>query len=289
MADEKQKTIHDISKTVFDESELAGAQEFIAEVEQLAKVAEVPTVWNFDPDETEFPDGYGFAVAPIKRRSGTGEKMETYGVVFGAVPLFDVVMDNESGARWVREQISATMVDKLIAEARPETGEEMETDAEKVDLPFSIPEFIAPKRGESVKAFSAVAPALLSVLKKKAKIKTLTQGLLRLCLSSTDAAKNQYPKVSQDTWIKVINAGKQLAISQKEDPAIFDRWLTTRDKVAATEVDDEKVQAALEGLFADMADNSDDADDAETVDAAETETVETADEPDEPAEPQTAG
>lgn len=181
----------------------------------------------------DFPaDGYGVAVVPRYKRLAKGEKMTLTGLFLAICPQIDTVMAHEGGVEWCNDKIFDALFDEVRRPGRAD-------DVKGSDFPKTVQDYITrATKGTGLTAWRKVGPTLLEALQAQVPaLKEWNVAVLKSVLESAKIANTYAPKVGQDTWVGVINAGKQLAEREGEDGRIFDTWLENRDKEAEIELE----------------------------------------------------
>lgn len=225
---ENTRTMQDIERRYFAPDHLQDANEYINEAIAICENEGVQPIMNFDAD-ADFPDGYGLAVIPITKRVAEQGNV-TIGISVDAVPSFDLVMDDEQGAEYVRKLVQADFLRQIATASKPRE------DGQLTSIPFKLLDFVTSTRKGGLEAFNAVASIFVTVLKKK-KLKFMTKVLLRQILSSASFAEQQYPNIDQQSWVTVLNA--MIAQNKKNgiEAGVLQHWIDTRDEVEVTEQD----------------------------------------------------
>jgi hypothetical protein len=219
-----------IKKQYFDSKKIDAAQDAIGIVSAIAEEHSLKMVFNFDV-EAPFPDGYGIAIAPISKREKSTNHV--LGVAIAAIPDVATVQEVEGGIQFVHDCAVTAMIAKLSNSVRPR-GDSGETAA---SIPFSVTDFITTNRPDGVLlSFRALAPLYVKMLKKKG-LKLMTESILRQCLQSAAFAEQQFSKIDQDKWEKILSS--MVATAEKEGLAagMLLEWQKTRD--SATLQDDD--------------------------------------------------
>ena len=184
---------------------------------------------NFDVD-ADFPEGYGIITFPVGEIiKGVGRVAKS--VVFAAVPTLNSVLAHEAGRQFVEKAVLEAFSAKLKSAV---------DDGSAQEPPFTLEQFLKRRpKAETLATFKEIAGQFVSALKAMG-LKRMNAGTLRQILSSTAYAKQHYPKISQDDWVMLLGAMKEVAKSKGLPVAIFDKWLADRDKA--------QVEADVEGL-----------------------------------------
>lgn len=234
---ETEFTLENIKKAYFPPSELEAAEAYL---NQCSDVTDLEM--NFKP-ENGITEGYGLAIFPISKRGEGDEGNVVIGACAAEVPDFDMLVNHEKGAEFIRETVMDKLIAKVANAVRPRA------DGSKAgSIPHSITDFLESQRGrENIKAFTATAPTMVKVLRKRG-IGFMHTGLLRQVLQSRQFAENQFPNIKQDTWLHVGQHMISLAKKDGIDPAVIQNWLDNRENEAAVEVEDDAIEKALADL-----------------------------------------
>ncbi len=201
----------------------------MAQVQEAITIAEhnnVEPVYNFDR-ETEFPEGYGIALLPIKERVGDRGNV-VRGLCVAAMPDPDTLAQHEKGAAFIREAVVSNFLAKLANAVRPRSAGQSAPSA-----PFTVEDFITSARAaESLASFRELAPQYVKALKKKG-LSIITSPILRQVLTSAQFAEQQFPHIDGAKWDGVL--AKMIAKAKVKglDPGIMEHWVSTR---AETEI-----------------------------------------------------
>lgn len=230
-------TLADIEKKYFEPDDegnfSADDLATIIKVEEVAKAAKSFRT-NFEVEDG-VPEGYGLLILPISKRGAEGN--ETIGAAIVAVPTLATVAGyavdgNEVGQDFIQDAVIASFSVKVANAVRPRADGTVAG-----SIPRTLADFLeSRKRGEGFKTYTAIAPDMVKALKEKG-LKNITTSMLRQCLSSKQAAESFYRTVSQDKWVKILDAMIGLAAKRTLDPAILIDWKNTRDEAELEAVD----------------------------------------------------
>jgi hypothetical protein len=224
-AEENVFTLAEVARSYFTSSQLQDASELIGNVTEAAEREGKTVKFNFDIKK-EMTPGYGIMVAPISKRTEAKGNVVT-GIAVAAIPDLATVQAHENGASYVQDVVIASMVNKLLNAVRPRGAE----GAIAASVPFTVDDFITSNRAEGVLvAYRQLAPAYVKVLKKKG-LKYLTETILRQTLSNAAFAEQQFPKITQDKWVALIDSMIAAATKDKLAPGMLLEWKATRDSV----------------------------------------------------------
>ena len=214
-------SLESIEKAYFPSTAIDKAGEAIGKAQEIAAANGLECTYNFDI-EKEFESGYGVVIDHIAKRSAEGNKI--LGILIGAVPDFETVMNAENGADFVKDSVVDKMLAKLKNAVRPR-GEENTVSA---SVPFTVVDFITSNRPEGILiAFNALAPAYVKMLKKKG-LSLMTVAILRQTLQSAAFAEQNFPKISQEKWVTILDSMVTKATSEGKAIGILTDWKETR-------------------------------------------------------------
>lgn len=215
--------------------------ERFGQVAEICKTEKAPFHSNCEKvltgDEAQ-KDGWGIAIIPqTERQKEKGNVV--IGVSVVAMPEPETILSSgEAGQTFVREAV----IDKLMNRAANFATQK------KLKALESIEAFIETlKKGEQLATYNDIAPDVVKALKAQG-MKTMTNVILRSCLQSRAQAETQYPNVSQEMWVTVLQKMNEIAKTKKLDPSTMQNWLETRDQTEAAEFDDDDITKALASL-----------------------------------------
>lgn len=261
-------TVADIDRRFYGPEVLADSNAYVGNCVNAAEAAGLPVFWNIDPKAPEIPDGYGLAITPVQQRAGGDEGLKTIAVLIGACPTYEALELDDKGAKFIRQTIQELLIGKMVAAARPRGNEKI--GQTPFTLPISIADFIERRSGESLKSYTEISGDFVAALKKQG-MKFINATMLRECLANTEFSKEQFPGVEQTSWLAVIAAMRDTAVSKSLDPQIFDHWKETRDTATMAETTDESILGALAGLTGKKAEAEIEAEPAQVMEAEATE------------------
>lgn len=223
-------SLESVEKAYFPSAELDKAGAAIQKAQEIATAAGVECTYNFDISE-EFEAGYGVIIDHITKRSEGGNQI--IGILIGAIPDFDTVMNAEKGADFVRNSLIDRMLSKLKNAVRPR-GED---NAISASVPFSVVDFITSNRPEGILiAFNAFAPAYVKMLKKKG-LSLMTVAILRQTLQSEAFASQNFPKIDQEKWVTILDSMIAKSTEAGKAVGILVDWKATRASAELTDGD----------------------------------------------------
>ncbi len=237
-----------------------------------------PETGEYDP--AIYTDKMRVRVAVLKNvpRTINGKKEPTTikAIVVTPVPTLDSLLSDDAGRAWVQKVIDKELNHVAVRPLRD--AENLET--AQAQMPTTRAGFIESSRdaGGIMDTFNDLYKVIGDTMSKKAPIwdrARLNKSDLKKAMESTAYALEYYPSLEdrgegkESLIVMAIKFGIALAKKKGSDPAIFDKWLATRDaQTLATTQDDTSDDLSLDDLTADL-----DADDSEQTD----ETTEDAD------------
>lgn len=164
-------------------------------------------------------------------------KSKIKAVVVAPVPKIDVLLDSESGKAWVAKILHKEMNHVAVRALRE--AEDVSTVIDQ--MPTTIDGYLEPGRGDSgiMETFNELYKPINSALAAKvpawAKAR-LIKSELKKAFESKAYAETFYPVLEdfrgQSLFVAALELGKASATRKGFDPAIFQRWLDTRDSKA---------------------------------------------------------
>jgi|GEM_PF-2295649 len=218
-------TMQDIKQQYFGAENLEKAEAAIATAVDLCMESDQEPVFNFDP-EADFPDDYGIAIVPLTKLIKGGGK-QVLNVCISAIPSVDAIANAPGGPLWIAKQLSTILIRAVKSAAMPKD------DMELAQIPFKIDDFITSSRSSAMAAFNSLAAIYVKALKAKG-LTFINKALLRQALSCAAFAEQQFPAVSQDNWIMVINSMIAQADKDGIEPGNLQHWLNTRHEVTVS-------------------------------------------------------
>jgi len=214
-------SLETIVKAYFPSSDIAKAGEAIEAAQTIATANGIECTYNFDISK-EFEAGYGVVIDHIAKRGENGN--EILGILIGAVPDFETVMSADNGAAFVKDSV----VDKMLAKLKNAVRPRGEDNTVSASVPFSVVDFITSNRPEGILiAFNSLAPAYVKMLKKKG-LSLMTIAILRQILQSSAFAEQNFPKISQDKWVTILDSMITKATAEGKAVGILVDWKETR-------------------------------------------------------------
>lgn len=228
----KEKTMQDISKQYFSADNLEAGSNAVNEAVELVAKENGMQQFNFDPN-ADFPAGYGLAIIPINQRNEATGSTDTIGVSIAAIPDFNLLDSSEAGKEYIRDTVQAALMAKLANAVRPRKDA-----TAPASIPFTVEDFITSNRAEGVLvAFRKLAGAYVKVLKNGG-LKLMTPDILRQVFQSSAFAGQQFPKVPQENWVRLLDSMIAKATEQGMAVGMLAEWKATRDTAGLPEVDE---------------------------------------------------
>lgn len=226
----KVPTLESVEKAYFPSSNIAAAVDAIGKAQEIAAVNGVRCTYNFDI-EKEFEAGYGVVIDHIAKRGKEGNTI--LGILIGAVPDFETVMNADNGADFVKDSV----VDKMLAKLKNAVRPRGEDNTVSASVPFSVVDFITSNRPEGILiAFNSLAPAYVKMLKKKG-LSLMTVAILRQTLQSEAFAHQNFPKIDQAKWLTILESMITKATADGKAIGILTDWVDTRSSAELTDGD----------------------------------------------------
>jgi hypothetical protein len=202
-------------------------------------------VHGFGPDEsgnlafdpTVYPDGYDVMVATLSEKGTKEAKGKVSAIVITPVPSLDTFLATEGGKEWVARIIEKEA--NLVAVRPIRNKADMLVKAD--EMPKTAAEFIAGGReGTSglMEAFESLFKRIKDGMAKQHAIwskANLPKAELKKAFSSASYAGDYYPALENrgegkdSLFVVALKVGKIMAVKEGLDPAIFDKWLSTRE------------------------------------------------------------
>ena len=221
-------SLETVEKAYYPSSDIAKAGEAIGLAQEIAAANGIECTYNFDI-EKEFESGYGVVIDHIAKRGKDGNQI--LGILIGAVPDFETVMNADNGADFVKDSV----VDKMLAKLKNAVRPRGEDNTVSASVPFSVIDFITSNRPEGILiAFNSLAPAYVKMLKKKG-LSLMTVAILRQTLQSEAFAEQNFPKISQEKWVTILDSMVAKATQDGKAVGILTDWKETRASAELTD------------------------------------------------------
>ena len=241
---------------------------------------------NFDP--AVYTADMRVMLATLTQRQDKGPSKVT-AIVITPAPTLDAILAAPGGKEWLEKIADKELNHVAVRPLRnPKDGESLDELSEK--MPLTVAEYITSSRETSsgaLETFNDLARGLIDAIAKKNKLwakARLTKPELKAAMASRAYALEYYSqledrgqtedgKPKESFFVMAMNYGKQVATAKGLDPAIFDRWLSTRDQatLATKSEDDGDDDFDLESLTFDDGKKADAATESAPVPAAEVE------------------
>lgn len=238
--------------------------------ESFTDFAEQPFALNGVNDSGEYDpaiytDDMRVRVAVLKNvpRTINGKKEPTTikAIVVTPVPSLDSLLADDAGRAWVQKVIDKELNHVAVRPLRD--AENLETAI--AQMPTTRAGFIESSRdvGGIMDTFNELYQTINKKMGDKAGIwakARLIKAELKKAMESTAYATEYYPALEdrgegkESLFVTALRFGQILAKHKGMDPAIFDKWLATRDQqtLKATEQDDDADDISLDDLTADL-------------------------------------
>lgn len=220
-------------------------------------------------DPAIYTDDMRVRVAVLKNvpRTVNGKKEPTTikAIVVTPVPSLDSLLSDDAGRAWVQKVIDKELNHVAVRPLRD--AENLATAVEQ--MPTTRAGFIESSRdvGGIMDTFNDLYKTINDKMADRAPIwakARLIKAELKKAMESTAYALEYYPSLEDrgegkdSLFVVALKFGQALAKHKGSDPAIFDKWLATRDAqtLAKTDSDDDADDISLDDLTADLVDES---------------------------------
>jgi len=244
-AKERKVDMEKIRKQYYPSVKIVDAQVAMGLMSHLAKKYNLEVKFNFDI-EADFPVGFGIGIIPIAKR--VNNETVTLGIAIAQIPDIETVQKHEHGAAFILAAVSNNMMAKLANAVRPR-GDNDETAS---SIPATVEDFITSNRPEGVLlGFNTYAGAYVKVLKKSG-LKLLTVSILRQALQSKAFAEQQFPRVTQDKWTKILDSMVKRATDDGIAIGMLADWKQSRDSAELHDSDVDLADLDFDNLEAEQ-------------------------------------
>jgi hypothetical protein len=190
---------------------------------------------SFDPEV--YPSGYDVMVATLSEKGTKEAKGKVSAIIITPIPNLDTLLNAEGGKDWVSKIIEKEL--NLVAVRPIRNKADMLVKAD--EMPKTVAEFIAGGReGTSslMEAFESLFKRIKDQMGKQFPIwnkANLPKAELKKAFSSASYARDYYPALENrgegkpSLFVIALQVSKLAATKEGLDPAIFDKWLATRD------------------------------------------------------------
>jgi hypothetical protein len=196
---------------------------------------------NFDP--AVYTSDMRVMVATLSQRvSGGPSKIAA--IVITPAPTLDAILASPVGKDWLAKIADKELNHVAVRPLRnPKEGDSLDLLAEQ--MPTTLEGYVTTTRegGGILETFNDLARGLIDSFAKQSKQwnkARLTKPELKAAMSSRAYAAEYYPTLEDrgegkpSMFVMALNFGKKVATEKGLDPAIFDRWLSTRDATTLT-------------------------------------------------------
>lgn len=267
-------------RSTFDTLEAAGAflNRQATELSDFAKTTfatrGMDAEGNFDPEV--YTDDMRVLVAVLKNRPPKGSNLPSTvkAIVITPVPTLDSVLADPEGKAWLMDIMDKELNHVAVRKLRE--ADDIETVLDQ--MPTTLKGYVNSGResGGIMESFNNSFKAIIDALAKKAPAwakARLTKQELKKALESAPYAAEYYPLLEtrgekKSLFVMAAEFGVQMCITEGWNPAIYQRWLETRDAKEVT-IEEEDEDFDLDDLIAGMSTG-------ETADSEATETTTTA-------------
>lgn len=204
---------------------------------------------NFDP--AVYTPDMRVMLATLTQRQEKGPSKVT-AIVITPAPTLDAILAADGGRDWLQKIADKELNHVAVRPLRnPKEGESLDELSEK--MPLTVAEYITSSRessGGALETFNELARGVIDAIAKKSKPwakARLTKPELKAAMASRAYASEYYPVLEdrgegkESLFVMAMNFGKTVAAAKGLDPAIFDRWLSSRDQATlATKADEDE-------------------------------------------------
>lgn len=232
---------------------------------------------NGDFDPNVYDSNTRVMVAVLANRGEKGKPSTVKAIVVTPAPKLDAILDNESGKIWLAKIIDKELNHVAVRALR--TADDVDTVRDQ--MPLTLADYVTSTRESSggiMETFNNLFKGLIATLAARspafAKAR-LTKGELKKSFESRAYALEYYSKLEDrgdkpSLFVMALQLGQREAKNQGMDPAIFDKWLATRDEKALTvaTADEDSEDFELDDLAFAAPDADDSADAAPVAEGA---------------------
>jgi hypothetical protein len=202
-------------------------------------------VWTFDP--ATYTSDMRVMIAVLTARV-PGAQSKVAAIVITPAPTLASILADEAGKSWLAKIVDKELNHVAVRPLRnPKEGESLDDLAEQ--MPTTLAGYVTTTReGGILDTFNELARGIIETFAKQVKPwekARLTKPELRAAMSSRAYASEYYPlledrgqsKKGDDLpsfFVLALTYGKQVAAVKGLDPAIFDKWLATRNEATLT-------------------------------------------------------
>lgn len=211
----------------------------------------------FDP--AIYDDSMRVMIAVLTQRV-TGGTSKVQAIVITPAPKLDAILASDAGREWLSKIADKELNHVAVRPLRnPKDGDDLDLLAEQ--MPLTLAAYVTSSResGGILETFNELARGLIDAFAKQSKPWSkarLTKPELKSAMASRAYAAEYYPTLEdrgegkESLFVMALRFGKNVATAKGLDPAIFDRWLSTRDetKLTGKEGEDESDDFDLDSL-----------------------------------------
>ena len=225
-------SLDDLKREVFappqNDAEKAKIAEAIEKARKIAAANNLALDFNWKASDEKLPDGYCIAIVPVnQRREGVTVPI---GVYIAGIPSPSLIRSTKAGPEWVDGVIMSYCVNKLANSVRPRGDESTGPGS----VPFTVEDFITTQsRDQGLSLYRELGPKYVSALKELG-LKVMNLTLLRQILSSASFASQQFPNISQDKWVNILNRMITEGEANGANLGMLQVWKDTRDTTELT-------------------------------------------------------
>lgn len=220
----------------------------------FAMVGVNPEDGTFDPAIYSADSRVRVSVLRNVPRTINGKKEPTVvkAIVVGAVPTLDSLLSDDAGRAWVQKIIDKELNHVLVRPLREaDTSDSDALEAAISQMPKTRESFITSSREGAgiLETFNELYKAINLTLSEKvnswAKAR-LIKSDLKKAMESAAYALEYFPQLEDrgegkdSLFVTAIKMGQAAAKRKGLDPAIFDKWLATRNEKAFTSKDEDE-------------------------------------------------
>ena len=226
--------LEDLKRDYFAPGREEQAAIAIEKARAICAAHNLPVAFNWKAEDGEtLPDGYGVSVLPItQRREGSGNV--AVGLYIAGIPSVALIQSTDGGQLWVNDVCESALLNKFANTVRPRDGQET-----PLSVPYSVADFITrADRDQGLAFYRSIQADYVGALNKLFKRKIMNGTLLRQVLQSAAFANQQFAKLPQATWEKMLQKMISQAEMAGENAGIIQNWLDTRAEAQIEIADD---------------------------------------------------
>jgi hypothetical protein len=210
---------------------------------------------EFDPEI--YTDGMNVAVAVLSQRGEGLGSSTVKAIVIYPSPSLNMVLDSDEGTSWLETKV----MEKELNHIAVRQLRKADNIGDVVDqMPLTLSDYITSNReaGGIAQTYEDLWKGVKKTLGIKFRpwsLANLSKREMRRGMESASYALENYPKLEdrgegkESLFVLAAQLGKMQAVKAGSDPAIFDKWLSTRNE-KDIEVQDDEEDISLEDLDA---------------------------------------